>query len=63
MTHKILSGFKIHDNLMLFICMATCIGFAWLLHTIVEKPLIQLGRRITKKEAVSKDLMVSEPAN
>lgn len=63
MTHKILSGFKINDNLMLFICMITCIGFAWLLHTIVEKPLMRLGSRMVRRKSVNKDLVISEPAN
>ncbi len=57
MTHKILSGFNINDNLMLFICMITCIGLAWLLHTIVEKPFMQLRSRIVRRKPAHKDLM------
>jgi peptidoglycan/LPS O-acetylase OafA/YrhL len=61
MTHKILSGFKIDDNLMLFICMITCIGFAWLMHTTVEKPFMRLRSRIIRKKPANKNVTAPEP--
>ncbi len=62
MTHKILSGFKIDDNLMLFICMITCVGFAWLMHTTVEKPFMRLRSRIIRKKPANKNVTAPEPA-
>lgn len=58
MTHKILSEFNINDNLMLFICMTTCVGFAWILHSIVEKPFMQLRSRVVRR---NKGLTAPEP--
>jgi peptidoglycan/LPS O-acetylase OafA/YrhL len=49
-THELLKDFKIDQNLMLLICMATCIGFAYLLHLAVEKPFMKLRARVLKPE-------------
>lgn len=55
MTHKMLDRFDINDNLMLVICMITCLGFAYLLHKIVEKPFMLLRNNIiNKKQLYSK---------
>ena len=48
MTHQLLNDFKIDPNLMLLICMLTCIGFAYLLHLTIEKPFMKLRNRIIK---------------
>ena len=45
-THKLLSDFKIENNLMLIICMVACISFAYLLHLIIEKPFMKLRNKI-----------------
>ncbi len=45
-THKLLNGYAINSNLMLIICLLACIGFAWLLHITVEKPMMKLRNRI-----------------
>jgi len=45
-THQLLNNFKIDNNLMLLICTAICIGFAYLLHVIIEKPFMKLRNRI-----------------
>jgi peptidoglycan/LPS O-acetylase OafA/YrhL len=47
MTHQLLAGFDIGHNQMLFICMATCIGFAYLLHLTIEKPFMKLRSSIS----------------
>lgn len=46
MTHQLLNDFKIDNNLMLLICLVTCIGFAYLLHLTIEKPFMKLRNRI-----------------
>ena len=46
MTHKLLAGFTIDNNLMLLICIATCIAFACLLHWIIEKPFMKIRNHI-----------------
>lgn len=48
MTHQLLAGFKLTNNLMLLLCMATCVGGAFLLHLTIEKPFMQLRDRIIK---------------
>lgn len=48
MTHQLLNDFKIDPNLMLIICILTCIGFAYLLHLTIEKPFMKLRNRIIK---------------
>jgi peptidoglycan/LPS O-acetylase OafA/YrhL len=49
MTHKLLDGFKIDSNLMLIICIATCVFGAYLLRLIIEKPFMNLRNKITVK--------------
>lgn len=48
MTHQLFAEFKMENNLMLLICMATCILFAFLLHLTIEKPFMKLRNRILK---------------
>lgn len=50
MTHQLLNDFKIDNNLMLLICLVTCIGFAYLLHLTIEKPFMKLRNRIIEPE-------------
>lgn len=45
-THKLLADFEIDSNLMLLICMITCIISALLLNLIIEKPFMKLRNRI-----------------
>lgn len=45
-THLILKDFIIDNNIMLVICILTCIGFAYLLHLIVEKPFMKVRTKI-----------------
>lgn len=46
MTHELLAEFKLDNNLMLLICMVTCISFAYLLHLTIEKPFMKLRNKI-----------------
>lgn len=48
MTHHLLTGLKIGNNLMLLICMITCISFAYLLHLLIEKPFMKLRNSIVE---------------
>ncbi|WP_462245383.1 acyltransferase family protein [Ferruginibacter sp.] len=50
MTHQLLAEFKIDNNLMLLICMTTCISFACLLHFTIEEPFMKLRIRIVNKK-------------
>lgn len=45
-THLVLKDFQINKNLMLAICILTCIGFAYLLHLTIEKPFMKLRNKI-----------------
>ncbi|MGC4041837.1 MAG: acyltransferase [Flavobacterium sp.] len=47
-THQLLAGFKIDTDLMLLIGIFACVGFACLLHIIIEKPFMKLRSRIIK---------------
>lgn len=40
---------KIDNNLMLSICIATCLTFAYLLHLIIEKPFMHLRNKIIEQ--------------
>lgn len=46
MTHQLLAQYKIDNQLMLLICVSTCIGFAYILHISIEKPFMKLRNRI-----------------
>jgi peptidoglycan/LPS O-acetylase OafA/YrhL len=46
MTHRLLADFNINSNLMLLICIVTCVSFAYLLHLAVEKPFMRLRNKI-----------------
>ncbi|MBI3234854.1 MAG: acyltransferase [Bacteroidetes bacterium] len=48
-THKLLAGFNIDYNLMLLICIITCISFAYIVHLIIEKPFMKLRIKITTR--------------
>lgn len=50
MTHQLLSDFKIDNNLMLSICLVTCISFAFLLNMTIEKPFMKLRNRIIEQK-------------
>lgn len=43
-THLILKDFNINDNLMLVICILTCIVFAYFLYISIEKPFMKLRK-------------------
>ncbi|WP_130733939.1 acyltransferase [Flavobacterium sp. J27] len=49
-THQLLADFKIDTNLMLLICIITCISFAYLLHLTIEEPFMKLRNRIINKK-------------
>ena len=46
-THKLLEDESIDNNIMLLVCIITCIGFAYLLNWTVEKPFMKWRSRIT----------------
>jgi peptidoglycan/LPS O-acetylase OafA/YrhL len=46
MTHQLLFHYEFDNNLMLLICIGTCIGFAYLLHLTIEKPFMKLRNQI-----------------
>lgn len=48
-THQLFKDFEIDNNLMLLICMTTCVAFAYLLHLTIEKPFMKLRNRIIEK--------------
>ncbi|HOZ50464.1 MAG TPA: acyltransferase [Chitinophagaceae bacterium] len=48
MTHQLLDAHNIDPNLMLLICVSTCISFAYLLHIIIEKPFMKLRNGIVQ---------------
>ena len=45
-THQLLQQFHINSNLLLLICMTTCLGFAYLVNSIIEKPFMKLRDRV-----------------
>ena len=45
-THQLLAGFAIDDNLMLIICMGTCTLAALVLHLVVERPFMQWRNKL-----------------
>jgi len=47
-THQLLEKFEIESNLMLVICVITCLGFAQIVHIIVEKPFMKLRKIFVK---------------
>ncbi len=49
-THQLLSDLKIEHNLMLLICISTCVTFSFLLHVTIEKPFMKLRNRILKQK-------------
>ncbi len=48
MTHRLLDNFNLDANLLLVISMVACVLFAWVLHLLVEKPFMQLRKKIVK---------------
>ncbi|HKO78069.1 MAG TPA: acyltransferase [Flavobacterium sp.] len=49
MTHQLLADFKIESNLMLIICIVTCIIGAYILNLSVEKPFMKLRNKIIEQ--------------
>lgn len=47
-THQLLEKFEIENNLMLVICVITCLGFAQIIHIIIEKPFMKLRKIFVK---------------
>ena len=47
-THQLLKDYELDANLMLLICIVTCITFAFLLHLTIEKPFMKLRYRIVE---------------
>ncbi|WP_046369861.1 acyltransferase family protein [Flavihumibacter petaseus] len=45
MMHNLLADFNINPNLMFVIALIASIGFAWILHLLVEKPMMKLRDR------------------
>lgn len=45
-THQLLAGFEIDNNVMLVICIVTCLLGALLLNVVIEKPFMKLRNRI-----------------
>jgi len=54
MTHTLLSDFNIESNILLLICMLTCIGFAYILHLLVEKPFMKLREGVLQNSKYPK---------
>lgn len=53
-THKLLSDFQLDNNLSLLICLLNCIGFAYLLNVVIEKPFMKMREKIvTSKHPVN----------
>jgi len=50
MTHVLLGDLQVDSNIMLIICMLTCIGGALLLHYAVERPFMQLRKRFVRSK-------------
>lgn len=50
LTHQLLADFKIEANLLLIISMFTCVGVAYLLHLIIEKPFMNLRNRFIEEK-------------
>lgn len=47
-THQLLKDCKLDDNLMLLICISTCITFAFILNLTIEKPFMKLRNRMVE---------------
>ena len=47
-THQLLINFTIHPNLLLLICVVTCILAAFVLHKVVEKPFMKVRDGLLK---------------
>ncbi len=46
LTHLLLKDYSLNNNLMLAICMITCILIAFIIHWMIEKPFMKLRNRI-----------------
>ncbi len=46
MTHLVLQEVKLDANVLLLICIVTCVGFAYLINLIIERPFMKLRNRI-----------------
>lgn len=50
-THLVLKDLELNSNVLLVICIFTCIGFAYLLHLTIEKPFMLLRSKLIKPSA------------
>ncbi|QSB26503.1 acyltransferase [Flavobacterium sp. CLA17] len=48
-THQLLKEFEIENNVMLLICMITCVLGAYILHLTVEKPFMKIRNKTIKE--------------
>lgn len=48
-THKLLKDFEIENNIMLLICMITCVLGAYILHLAIEKPFMKIRDKTIKE--------------
>lgn len=48
-TQQILAEYNLNSNIVLLICIITCIAFAYLLHLVVEKPFMKLRDKIVSR--------------
>lgn len=48
LTNQLLEKYAIDSNLMLVICVITCVGFAQIVHSVVEKPFMKVRKRFVK---------------
>lgn len=48
-THQLLKDYEIENNVMLLICMITCVLGAYILHLTVEKPFMKIRNKTIKE--------------
>ncbi|WKL47591.1 acyltransferase [Flavobacterium pectinovorum] len=48
-THKLLKHFEIENNIMLLICLITCVLGAYILHLAIEKPFMKIRNKTIKE--------------
>lgn len=48
-THQLLKGFEIDNNVMLLICIITCVFGAYILHLMIEKPFMKIRNKTIKE--------------
>jgi hypothetical protein len=50
MTQQLFAHYNINDNMLLVICIATCLTGAYILHLAIEKPFMHLRERLTRQK-------------